>query len=65
MFLLEYHDREGGGCPGRLKKKNLPRVISEIPGLPWPGDDFQRHRLVNFPSVNIAKQCGIDLLQMV
>ena len=36
MFFLEYHDRGGGGgCPGWLKKKNLPRVISEIPGLPW------------------------------
>ena len=30
---------EGGGCPGWLKKKNLPRVISEIPGLPWPSPE--------------------------
>ena len=26
----------GGGCPGWLIKKNLPWVISEIQGLPWP-----------------------------
>ena len=25
----------GGGVLDGLKKKNLPRVISEIPGLPW------------------------------
>ena len=43
MFFSEYiwHIRfwprrgGGGGCPARLNKKNLPRVISEIPGLPW------------------------------
>ena len=35
-----------------------------IPSYQKPGDDFQQHCLVNFPSVNIAKECGINLLQM-
>ena len=41
MFFSEYSwhihfwPRRGGGCPGRLKKKSLPQVISEILGLPW------------------------------
>ena len=48
-------------CRGRCRHRCRHRTI---PSYQKPGDDVQQHCLVNFPSVNIAKECGINLLQM-